>query len=159
MFTVFDWVKAYFQKQPPPQPRMFSLGTRLFQKSKKVMCMKKSISWPSFITKWFTIQKTYSKMHSTLRAEVHSEPYQTSKMDCLAKIVNELKCSILDVWQGSEYTSVVAIIIIISQLSKLLKWFKILKIEYLKCRVWLFHEIKRFINCGSKTAFLEVIIF
>ena len=136
MFTVFDWVKTYFQKQPPSQPRIFLLGTRLFQKSKKVMCMKKCISWPSFITKWCTIQKIYSKMRSTLCAEVYSESCQTSKMDYLEKIVNQIKRSILDVWQGSEYVSGdvwqgseyvsgVVIIIIISQLSKLLKWFKI----------------------------------
>ena len=32
-------------------------------------------------------------------AEAYSEPYQTSKIEQFAK------CSILGVWQGSEYTS------------------------------------------------------
>ena len=42
--------------------------------------------------------------------ETHSEPYQRSKMECVAKIVNAknmlpifAKSFILDVWQGSEY--------------------------------------------------------
>ena len=42
----------------------------------------------------------------------YSEPYQTSKMECFAKIVNTFqaltifaKGSILDIWQGSEYAS------------------------------------------------------
>ena len=44
--------------------------------------------------------------------ERYSEPYQTSKIVRFAKIVNNQmllpifsKCSILDVWQGSEYIS------------------------------------------------------
>ena len=47
-------------------------------------------------------------------AKKYSEPCQTSKMECFAKIVNGLKLliifakrSVLDVWQGSKYTSTV----------------------------------------------------
>ena len=44
--------------------------------------------------------------------ETYPEPFETSKMECFAKIVNEFytltvftKRSILDIWQGSEYAS------------------------------------------------------
>ena len=42
--------------------------------------------------------------------EVYLEPYQRSRMEFLAKIVNAdkaifLKLSIFDVWQGSDYGS------------------------------------------------------
>ena len=47
--------------------------------------------------------------------EAYSEPCQTSKMQCFAKIVIAEKAltifpknSILDIWQGSEYASVLA---------------------------------------------------
>ena len=36
--------------------------------------------------------------------EAYSEPYQTSKIEVFAKIVIFVKISMLDVWQGSEYT-------------------------------------------------------
>ena len=46
--------------------------------------------------------------------EAYSEPCQTSKMDCFVKIVISLNLltffvrhSILDVWQGSKYASVI----------------------------------------------------
>ena len=37
--------------------------------------------------------------------EVYLEPYQRSRMECLAKIVNTDKAIIFDVWQGSDYGS------------------------------------------------------
>ena len=50
------------------------------------------------------------KLESTKKAEVSSEPCQTSKTERFAKTANNwkpltifAKCSILDVWQGSEY--------------------------------------------------------
>ena len=45
----------------------------------------------------------------------------------------------------------VLIIIMASQLSKLIQWLKIWKTEYLKNETWLFHEVKSFLNWGSKT--------
>ena len=46
-------------------------------------------------------------------AETYSEPWYTSKMELLVKIVNSFqplpispKSSILDIWQGSEYASI-----------------------------------------------------
>ena len=46
--------------------------------------------------------------------ETYSEHWQTSKMECFAKIVNSwklltffVKHAILDVWQGSEYASAI----------------------------------------------------
>ena len=47
-------------------------------------------------------------------SQAYSEPCQTSKMECFEEVVNSwklltyfAKLSILDVWQGSEYTSVI----------------------------------------------------
>ena len=52
--------------------------------------------------------------------EAYPEPCQTSKIDCFVKIVNGLNLlnffvrhSILDVWQGSKYTSVIYYLLII----------------------------------------------
>ena len=52
--------------------------------------------------------------------EAYPEPCQTSKMDCFVKIVNGLNLltffvrhSILDVWQGSKYTSVIYYLLIV----------------------------------------------
>ena len=49
---------------------------------------------------------------NNIYSNVYSEPYQISKMERFAKIVNDSKpltnfgkSSALDVWQGSEYTS------------------------------------------------------
>ena len=46
--------------------------------------------------------------------EVYSEHGEMSKVECFAKIINDLqplnifaKCSVLDVWQGTEYTSAI----------------------------------------------------
>ena len=50
-----------------------------------------------------------------LDAEAYSVPFQTSKMECFAEIVNSFqslsilaKRSVLFIWQGSEYTSVMS---------------------------------------------------
>ena len=50
--------------------------------------------------------------HNGLTSGAYLEPYQTSKMEIFAKIANAwkpliifAKCSILDVWEGSEYAS------------------------------------------------------
>ena len=47
------------------------------------------------------------------RPEVYSEPFQTSKIERFMRTVDGFyplttfeKCSILDIWQGSEYASV-----------------------------------------------------
>ena len=52
--------------------------------------------------------------------EPYPEPWQASKMDCFVKIVNGLNLltffvrhSILDVWQGSKYTSVIYYLLIV----------------------------------------------
>ena len=37
----------------------------------KLLSMTISISWPSFITKWFIIQEIYSKMFSTSCDNIH----------------------------------------------------------------------------------------
>ena len=37
--------------------------------------------------------------------EAYSEPFQTSKMELLEKIINDWKSFTLDSWQGSEYAS------------------------------------------------------
>ena len=51
------------------------------------------------------------------------------------------------------------ILIKTSQFLKLMKWFKILKLEYLMNEIWLFHEIRILANCASKSTFSELIIF
>ena len=50
--------------------------------------------------------------HNGPTSGAYLEPYQTSKMELFAKTANAwkqliifAKCSILDVWQGSEYAS------------------------------------------------------
>ena len=42
---------------------------------------------------------------NVVHGEMYSEPYETTRMNCFAKIVNCIfvKCSILDVWQSSQH--------------------------------------------------------
>ena len=65
-------------------------------------------------TRWEIYQKLklMVRIQDILFREVYSEPSQTSKMELFAKRVNDwklltffVKNSVLDVWQGSEYTS------------------------------------------------------
>ena len=57
----------------------------------------------------------HKKIQNSDYSEVHLEPCQTSRMEPFLKIVNAVKVfeksSILDVWQGSEYSSVIFILI------------------------------------------------
>ena len=47
----------------------------------------------------------------------------------------------------------------LTQLSKLMKWFEILKAEYLTNETWLFDETEKFLNCASKTTSSQFTIF
>ena len=50
-------------------------------------------------------------------------------------------------------------LIIISQLLKLMEQFKIKKVECLEKGTWLFHELKEIFICDLKTIYLEIAIF
>ena len=67
-----------------------------------------------------------------ITTQVYSELYQTTIMESFSKIVSNCKpltifakCSNLDVWQGSEYVSVIQYLIIIANINNYLFYNKI----------------------------------
>ena len=67
-----------------------------------------------FCFKFFCICKAIKRNWFSRKSKGYSKPWQTSKMECFAKIVKYFyqltifgKRSILDVWQGSEYVSAI----------------------------------------------------
>ena len=70
----------------------------------------------SYLTNKFKTVKAVHDIRNIYMSEACSEPYQTSKTKLFAETVNSwkpltilVKSSILDVWLGSEYTTVCCI--------------------------------------------------